>query len=447
MNRTPTTAASAEAATRPPLRVALLGCGVVGSQVARMILTRGDDIAERVGRRVELAGIGVRHLDRPREGLDSRLLTDESRGLVTRDDVDVVVEVMGGLDPARELLLAALDHGHSVVTANKALLATHGDELHTAAEAHGVDLYYEAAVAGAIPIVRPLRESLVGDEITRVMGVVNGTTNFILDQMTTTGQTFESALAQAQERGYAEADPTADVEGYDAASKAALLASLAFHTRMRGDQVHREGITAVTPEDIEAARAMGCVVKLLAICALGPQGVSARVHPALVPTSHPLASVSGAFNAVFVEAREAGHLMFLGPGAGGSPTASAVMGDLVTVARNRVRGVAGPPQAVFNEFPVMGIDDVRTRFQVRIQVRDQPGILAEVASTFARHGVSLQTVQQSATEGAVRDDGWSASLRILTHEARQGDLSACVTELARSGAVNTDPAVMRVEGM
>ena len=255
--------------------------------------------------------------------------------------MDIVIELIGGIDPARQLLTTALGNGHSVVTANKALLAAHGTELHAVAESNGVDLYYEAAVAGAIPIVRPLRESLVGDQIIRVMGIVNGTTNYILDQMTTTGAGFDEALAQAKAKGYAEADPTADVEGYDAAAKAALLSSLAFHTRMRGDQVYREGITAITPDDIAAARDMDCVIKLLAVCQAGPDGISARVHPALVPVTHPLGSVSGAFNAVFVEAREAGRLMFLGPGAGGSPTASAVMGDLVTVARNLVRGGGG----------------------------------------------------------------------------------------------------------
>lgn len=439
---TKTSPASAE-----PLRVALLGCGVVGSQVARMIESSSEDVAARVGRRVELTGIAVAHPGRPRQGLDSRLFTDDPMSLVTREDVDIVVELIGGIDPARELLTEALRGGHSVVTANKALLASHGAELNAVAEENGVDLYYEAAVAGAIPIVRPLRESLVGDQITRVMGIVNGTTNYILDQMTTTGAGFDEALAQAQRKGYAETDPTADVEGYDAAAKAALLSSLAFHTRMRGDQVHREGITGITREDIVAAKDMDCVIKLLAVCESSPEGISARVHPALVPASHPLGGVSGAFNAVFVEAREAGHLMFLGPGAGGSPTASAVMGDLVTVARNLVRGVAGPPQAVFGEYPILPIDEVRTRYQLRIQVRDEPGVLAEVARIFSAHRVSLQTVQQSALEGNDRADGWSATLKILTHEARESDVRDCVAELTGSHYVNSRPRVIRVEGM
>ena len=264
------------------------------------------------------------------------LFTTDALGLVSRDDVDVVVEVIGGIEPARTLILAALEHGASVVTANKALLAEDGSTLFAAAEKAGRDLYYEASVAGAIPILRPLRESLAGDRVTRVLGIVNGTTNFILDRMDTAGSGFTEALEEAQALGYAEADPTADVEGFDAAAKAAILASLAFHTRVTAADVHREGIAEVTASDVASAREMGCVVKLLAICELveGPDGpaVSARVHPAMIPRSHPLASVREAYNAVFVESEAAGQLMFYGPGAGGAPTASAVLGDLVTVA-------------------------------------------------------------------------------------------------------------------
>ena len=436
---------TAEHSSSEPLRVALLGCGTVGSQVARMILTRGDDIIARVGRPLEIAGISVAHVDRPRQGLDSRLFTTDSAALVSRPDVDIVVELMGGIDPARELILTALRSGKSVVTANKALLAAHGEELNAAAERNGVDLYYEAAVAGAIPIVRPLRESLVGDQVRQVMGIVNGTTNYVLDQMTTTGMDFEQAVAQAQQKGYAEADPTADVEGYDAAAKAALLASLAFHTRMRGDQVYREGITHITPDDIASAKDLDCVIKLLAVCEGGPEGIVARVHPALLPLSHPLASVSGAYNAVFVEAQEAERLMFLGPGAGGAPTASAVLGDVVTVARNAVRGVAGPPQAVFDEFDILDTDDIQTRFHIRIQVRDEPGVLASVAEIFSRHDVSMQTVRQTADEETAKDS--SAVLTVLTHQARQADLSTCVSELGESPFVHSQPKVIRVEGM
>src|SRR4051812_3579899 len=329
-----------------PLKVAVLGCGSVGSQVVRLLGEQAGDLAARVGAQVELVGVAVRRLDAQRDiDVPDGLLTTDAMGLVTRGDVDLVVEVIGGIEPARSLILAALESGASVVTANKALLAEDGPTLFEAAEKAGRDLYYEAAVAGAIPILRPLRESLAGDRVTRVLGIVNGTTNFILDRMDTSGAGFTEALEEAQALGYAEADPTADIEGFDAAAKAAILASLAFHTRVTAGDVYREGIAEVTASDVSSARQMGSVVKLLAICALeeGPDGpaVSARVHPAMIPRSHPLASVREAFNAVFVESEAAGQLMFYGPGAGGSPTASAVMGDLVTVARNRLEDVRG----------------------------------------------------------------------------------------------------------
>ena len=317
-----------------PLRVALLGCGVVGSEVARLIIEQATDLRARVGRPLELVGIAVRRDDRNRPGIDPGLFTTDAEALVTREDVDLVIELIGGIEPARSLILAALRHGASVVTANKALLAEDGATLFEAAERAGADLYFEAAVAGAIPIIRPLRESLVGDEITSVIGIVNGTTNYILDRMDTAGIGFAEALAEAQSSGYAEADPTADVEGFDAAAKAAILASLAFHTRVTGADVYREGITGITSADIASAHDIGCVVKLLAICQLSPaccpgaadRRVSVRVHPAMIPRSHPLAGVGDAYNAVFVESMSAGRLMFYGPGAGGSPTASAVLG-------------------------------------------------------------------------------------------------------------------------
>ncbi|MSZ77680.1 MAG: homoserine dehydrogenase, partial [Actinobacteria bacterium] len=318
-----------------PLKVAVLGCGSVGSQVVRLLGEQAGDLAARVGAPIELAGVAVRRLDAPRDiDVPEGLLTTDAEGLVARDDIDLVIEVIGGIEPARTLILSALAHGASVVTANKALLAEDGPTLYQAAERAGRDLYYEAAVAGAIPILRPLRESLAGDRVTRVLGIVNGTTNFILDKMDSSGAGFSEALEEAQELGYAEADPTADVEGFDAAAKAAILASLAFHTRVTASDVHREGIAEVTAADVQSAREMGSVVKLLAICELlaqdsGDDAVSVRVHPAMIPRSHPLASVREAYNAVFVESEAAGQLMFYGPGAGGSPTASAVLGDLV----------------------------------------------------------------------------------------------------------------------
>jgi homoserine dehydrogenase len=431
--------------TQPrPVRVALLGCGVVGSQVARLVHEQADDLAARVGAPVELVGIAVRRLGLPRDvDLPAELFTPDAEALVSRDDVDVVVEVIGGIEPARSLILTALGHGASVVTANKALLAEDGATLFAAAERAGRDLYYEAAVAGAIPILRPLRESLAGDRVTRVLGIVNGTTNFILDRMDTAGTGFEEALAEAQELGYAEADPTADVEGFDAAAKAAILASLAFHTRVTAADVHREGIAEVTASDVASAREMGCVVKLLAICSLsdGPGGgaVSARVHPAMIPRSHPLASVREAYNAVFVESEAAGQLMFYGPGAGGAPTASAVLGDLVTVARNRLGEVRGAGESSYADLRILPMGDTETRYHVQLDVDDKAGVLASVALAFAEHDVSIQTVRQ---EGR----GDDAQLVVVSHRASDADLAATVETLRAMPNVRDVSSVMRVEG-
>lgn len=428
-----------------PLRVALLGCGVVGTEVVRLLTDQATDLAARVGRPLEIVGIAVRRLNRPRPGIDPALFTTDADALVRRTDVDLVIEVIGGIEPARSLILAALKNGASVVTANKALLAEDGTSLYAAAEEAGVDLYFEAAVAGAIPIIRPLRESLVGDEITSVIGIVNGTTNFILDKMDTDGAGFGETLAEAQELGYAEADPTADVEGFDAAAKAAILSSLAFHSRVSGADVYREGITEVTSTDIASAREMGYVVKLLAICKLsdpaadGKRTVSVRVHPAMIPRSHPLASVGGAYNAVFVESESAGRLMFYGPGAGGSPTASAVLGDLVTVARNRIRGAAGPGESSYAQRPISPIGDVITRYHLSLEVADVAGVLATIAQCFAEHQVSIQTVRQQGREA-------DAQLVIVTHRASDAALSATVSALRDLDVVKDVTSVMRVEG-
>ncbi|CAI9410474.1 MULTISPECIES: homoserine dehydrogenase [Aestuariimicrobium] len=437
-----------EDTVKEPLKIALLGCGVVGTQVARLLTQQTADIEARIGREIELVGIAVRDLDRPREGLDPALFTTDATALVSRDDLDVVIEVIGGIDPVHALVRAAIQHGASVVTANKALLAEHGPELAALAESEGVDLYFEAAVAGAIPIIRPLRESLVGDEITTVMGIVNGTTNFILDKMSSEGGSFADVLAEAQELGYAEADPTADIEGFDAAAKAAILASLAFHTHVRGSEVYREGITKLASDDIAAAQRMGFEVKLVAIAHLNQDdSVTVKVHPAMVPLDHPLAAVKGAYNAIFVESREAGRLMFLGPGAGGAPTASAVMGDLVTVARNRVRGVAGPAQTSYTQRKVAPMGASVTRYFMRFEVRDKPGILAAAAQIFAEHEVSVQTVQQSTIEALSRGDEISATLGMLTHAATEEQLRACVQELEASDFVPGAVRVLRVEGV
>lgn len=426
-----------------PVRVALLGYGVVGSQVARILLDNSEELRARTGRPIELVGIGVAS-DKPREGAPEDLLTTDSEGLVSREDVDLVVELIGGLEPAGTLIRKAIENGASVVTANKALLAERGGELFEAAEAAGVDLFFEAAVAGAIPIIRPLRESLVGDQVTAVRGIVNGTTNYILDQMHTTRASFADALAEAQRLGFAEADPTADVEGYDAAAKAALLASLAFHTKVDLGEVAREGISQITSEDIAAAEEMRCVIKLLANCTLNEDGsIAVGVHPTMVPLSHPLASVNGAFNAIFVESENAGQLMFMGPGAGGEPTASAVMGDVVTAARNRVRGVAGPGQSHHSELPVADADTVASRHYVSLNVQDEPGVLARVAAIFARHGVSLQAVRQDGVRGAEQ----AACLGIMTHVAPHAAIRATISELEAMDEVTSSVRVMRVEGV
>jgi homoserine dehydrogenase len=365
-----------------------------------------------------------------------------------------VVEVIGGIEPARSLILDAMAAGAGVVTANKALLAEDGPTLFRAAAEHGVDLYFEAAVAGAIPLLRPLRESLAGDRVRRVLGIVNGTTNYVLDKMDSTGMGFTEAVEQAQALGYAEADPTADIEGFDAAAKAAILASLAFHTRVRAADVHREGITGVTAADVASARAMGAVVKLLAICersvgADGSEGVAVRVHPAMIPAHHPLAGVREAFNAVFVEAEAAGELMFYGRGAGGQPTASAVLGDVISVARNRVVGGRGPGESSYADLPVRPMGEVTTRYHVSLDVQDRPGVLAQVAQVFAAHGVSIETVRQQlvpARAGEAPDGAQRAALVVVTHTAADAALAATVEALAGLEVVGAVASVMRVEG-
>lgn len=431
---------------KKPLKVAVLGCGSVGSQVVRLLLENAEDLQSRIGAPVELVGVAVRRIDAPREvEVPAGLLTTDAESLVSRDDVDVVIELIGGIEPARTHILTALRRGAAVVTGNKALLAEDGPTLFEAADLAGADLYFEAAVAGAIPILRPLRESLAGDSITRILGIVNGTTNFILDKMDTQSAGYDETLAQAQELGYAEADPTADVEGFDAAAKAAILASLAFHTRVSAADVHREGISEITAADVRSAREMGSVVKLLAICELraqadGSDAVSVRVHPAMIPRSHPLASVHGAFNAVFVEAESAGQLMFYGPGAGGSPTASAILGDLVTVGRHRLAGGRGPGESAYADRSLLPMGETITRYHVSIDVDDKAGVLAAVALAFAEHGVSIQTVRQ---EGR----GADAQLVVVSHAATDAQLSATVEHLREMSIVHGVNSVMRVEGV
>nr|WP_237465689.1 homoserine dehydrogenase [Leucobacter luti] len=428
------------------MRVALLGCGSVGAQTARLILEHGEELASRIGARLTLAGIAVRDVTAKRDvDLPQELFTTDAERLV--QGADIVIELMGGIEPARTLIMQALQGGADVVTANKALIAAYGSELSDAAEQVGAQLSYEAAVAAAIPILRPLRESLAGDHITRVLGIVNGSTNYILDRMDRFGDSAEDAMRVASELGYLEADPTLDVEGYDAAQKATILASIAFHTEVPVAAVYREGISGITLTQIEAAKHAGFVIKLLAIAeritaADGVAGVSARVYPALIRRDHPLAAVYGGKNAVFVEAEAAGELMFYGAGAGGAETASAVLGDLVSAARRHVVGGPGIPGSLHAELPILPVGEVNTAYQVMLDVRDQPGVLAGIAGILAEHGVSAASVEQSVAQ----DQAGSAALVIGTHVAREADLAAMVAALRASDMVLDVTSVLRLEG-
>ena len=421
------------------IKVALLGAGNVGSQAARILVEDNAVLEKRIGAPVELIGIAVRDTNASRHwNADPSLYTTDADALI--DAADVVIELTGGIEPARTRILRALKAGKSVVSGNKALLAKHGVELQAAADESGAQLSYEAAVAGAIPILRPLRDSLAGDRVTRVLGIMNGTTNYILDQMDTTGASFADALAEAQKLGYAEADPTADVEGHDAASKAAIVASLAFHSTFTIDDVHTEGITSITADDVAAADADGYVIKLLAICEReGENGANIRVNPTLIPRQHPLAGVHGAFNAVFVEAENAGELMFYGPGAGGAPTASAVLGDFVSLARRLVLGGPGVPETSHAQLHATSLDNVVSRYSVGVVVEDRLGVLANITRILAEHGISVDSLRQSTPkEGA-------AQIRMVTHSAKDSDLRRAIAVIDALDTVREVNSVIRVE--
>ncbi len=431
------------------LEVALLGAGAVGSQVAALLLEHGGELADRAGAHLHLRGIAVRDVDAQRDvDLPRELFTTDAESLIV--GADIVIELMGGIEPAREYILQAINSGADVVTANKALLATHGPEIFEAADQVGASVYYEAAAAGAIPIIRPLRDSLAGDRVRRIMGIVNGTTNYILDRMDTEGADFGEVLSQAQDLGYAEAEPTADIDGYDAAQKAAILASLAFHTAVPLDAVHREGIREIDSSMIESARNAGYVVKLLAVCERlddGERGaISVRVYPALVDRAHPLASVHGANNAVFVEAEAAGPLMFYGAGAGGIQTASAVLGDIVSAARRHIAGGVGVGESTRANLPILPIGRVTTRYQITLEVDDRPGVLATVAGILSEGRVSIATVEQTVLDVQEDDAKRVARIVIGTHSALEQDLSDTVDRLAASGVVERVVSVLRVEG-
>jgi homoserine dehydrogenase len=445
--------------------VGLLGAGNVGRALAALLIEDVDAIEARSGVRFSLAGVAVAEPTRPRPGIPAELVTGDAKGLVTSPDVDVVVELIGGVDPARGLVEAAIEAGKPVVSANKELIAQHGSSLIEAASLSGVDFFYEAAVAGAIPIIRPLRESLAGEDVRRVVGIVNGTTNFILSTMSEQGLSYTQALAEAQRLGYAERDPTADVDGHDAASKAAILASLAFRCEVLSADVEREGIAAVDPVDIDFARRLGYVVKLLAVAervqAPAPTAgggstsgaaagashsadgvdapeVSVRVHPAMLPSTHPLASVRGAFNAVFVEGESAGEIMLYGRGAGGAPTASAVLGDLIDAAHH-LRARFAAPRSPRPRARIHPADDLRCAWYLNIDVADRPGVLAAVASVFGACGVSIRSMEQVGM-------GAEARLIFVTHVARQGDLMKTLDGLRNLDAVDHIGGVLRIVG-
>jgi homoserine dehydrogenase len=422
------------------VRVGLLGCGNVGAALVKVLESNADLITQRAGVRIEVTRVAVHNLAKERDvDLAPGVLTNDADSVVGDPNVDVVVEVIGGVEPARSLIITALKSAKPVVTANKELLANFGEELFEAAETAGVDLLFEASVAGGIPLMRPLRESLAGERIKRVMGIVNGTTNYVLTQMTEEGSSFAEAVAEAQELGYAERDPTADVEGFDAASKAAIIASIAFGARVVGGDVYREGITNISADDIAAAKELGYVVKLLAVAEESEGGVGVRVHPAMVPLDHPLASVRGSYNAVFIEGDTVGNLMLLGRGAGGGPTASAVLGDLIDASKNINAGARGATIGHLVKKRIQPIDAAASQFYVSLDVADQPGVLAAIAGVFGKYDVSIQSMQQ-------KGQGEGARLIFVTHLAREAALTKTIHEVRELDVVVSIGSVLRVVG-
>jgi homoserine dehydrogenase len=420
--------------------VGLLGCGTVGAAVIRLLDRHAGDVARRAGCRLAVTRVVVRDAARERDvPLDPSAFTSDPAEMIHDPDVDIVCELIGGMEPARSLVLDALAAGKPVVTANKELLANAGKDVFDAADAAGLDLAFEAAVAGGVPLIRPLKESLVGERVERITGIVNGTTNHVLTQMSEHGVTFAAALEEAQRLGYAEADPTADVEGFDAAAKCAILASVAFNSRVVAGDVYREGIARVTPQDVADAARLGYVVKLLAIAELEDDAISARVHPAMIPVAHPLASVGGAFNAVFVEGATVGQLMFYGPGAGGDPTATAVVGDLVDVARNLATGSRSIGCTCSLDRRIRPMGDTLGQYYLNLHVEDRPGVLAEIADHFGRNAVSIERVWQ---EGS----GDEATLVFITHRAQEGAFQKTVVELRELACVRAVASLLRVEG-
>jgi homoserine dehydrogenase len=428
------------------VRVGLLGCGTVGTALIQLLQEQAEGIASRTGLHLEVARVAVRNASKDR-GVDlpPERFTNDAAAVVTDPDIDVVIEVIGGIEPARQFILDALKAGKPVVTANKELLANHGGEVFATAESSGVDVLFEAAVGGGIPLVRPLRESLLGEPIDQVMGIVNGTTNYILTRMAEEGVSYEAALVDAQALGYAEADPTADVEGHDAAAKVAILASIAFGARVAAGDVYHEGISGITPTDMAFAARNGFVVKLVAIAeelvgGRGPE-LAVRVHPVMLPTTHPLASVRGSFNAVFVQGAAVGELMFYGRGAGGNPTASAVLGDLIDASLNLRKGSSASVGAL-GEVRMRPIDELESAYYLHLDVLDQPGVLAAVAGVFGAHQVSISSMSQGLP---YFDDGvQAADLVFITHEAVERDVQATLRDLRELDVVRHVGSVIRV---
>ena len=419
------------------LTIGLLGCGTVGGALVDLLDARRATITARTGVELRIGAIAVRDTAKHQDRLaDPSLLTTDTAAVVADPEVDIVVELIGGTDPALTLVRTALENGKPVITGNKELLAAHGPELYAVAAEHGVDLLFEAAVAGGIPLIRPLRESLVGEDISRVMGIINGTTNYILTKMSQEGADYADALADAQALGYAEADPTADVEGYDAGAKAAIIASIVFGVDVRSSDVQHEGISSITAADIDTAERLGYVIKALAVIERADGEVAVRVHPAMVPTGHPLANVNDSFNAVFVEGATVGDLMFYGRGAGGGPTASAVLGDLVDAAVNVANGAAAR-LSITEKATLRSVDELSSQYYLTMVVSDEPGVLAQVATVFGTHGVSIQVMEQSGTGG-------DAELCLILHETTEAALHATLDELDGLNVVRGIGSVIRL---
>ena len=422
-----------------PVRVGLLGCGHVGSAVARMLRDHADEVAARAGSNVEIVRVAVHNLSKERDvDLPGELYTNEPHEIVRDPGVDIVVECIGGIEPARSLILEAFEQGKPVVTANKELLSTLGRELFEAAEKHRVDLLYEASVGGGIPLIRPLKQGLAGERIVKLMGIVNGTTNYVLTRMAEDALSLQDAVAEAQQLGYAERDPSTDIEGFDAAAKAAILAMIAFDTQVVAGDVYREGITGISAQDIHFAQQLGYVVKLLAIAETQDGDVSVRVHPAMVPADHPLATVRHSFNAVVIEGRRVGSVMLYGRGAGGDPTATSVVGDLVEAVHNLREGTASHAPVTYQPRRIKPIDEISSQYYILLEVDDRPGVLAAIATAFSEHDVSIKSVWQ---EG----QGEEAQLVMITHRAGERDLQACVHALRALEPVRSVSSVLRVE--